>query len=298
MMKSKKKAVVLAFLFLLPAIILMVVFVYGPLVKSLGYAFMKFENFKPSEWIGIKNFQTAFEDKLFLNSIVLTFKWVLMNTLLPTMAGLCLAFLLEFFTKNQTITNTARTVLFMPMMMSLVSVGLLWALIYDSNIGILAGLVKAVGYKGKVNVFSNVDTALYVAFIPVIWQSAGFSMVIFSAAVQGISKDIIEASLLDGASKLQQIKSVMLPSIINTITMVMMINMISGFKAFDLLYTLTRGGPGASTNITAVYSYSQAFSSFRFDYSSAIMVLLLVCVILFLLLFFAVTNPIKKKYSV
>ncbi len=297
MRKKKVVSLIQAIIFMLPAAVLLIIFVYGPLVSSIGYSFTKFENFKPVDFVGLKNFRTAFEDKLFWNSIVLTFKWVILNTLLPTLVGLCLAILLEFFTKRRIFTNVSRTVLFMPMMMSLVSVGLLWALIYDSNIGIIPGVLKMLGYTGKFNVFAKANHALYVAFIPVIWQSAGFSMVIFSAAAQGISRDIIEASLVEGATKMQQVKYVMFPAMMNTIIMVMMINMISGFKAFDLLYTLTKGGPGSSTNITAIYSYNQAFASFRFDYSSAIMVLLLVCVIVFLLLFSLITKPIKKKYS-
>jgi ABC-type sugar transport system permease subunit len=186
----------------------------------------------------------------------------------------------------------------MPMMMSLVSVGLLWRLIYDSNIGMLIGILRWFGINIRFNAFSNPKTALMVSYLPVLWQGSGFSMVIFSASLQGIPRDVIESSMVEGASKMQQVKYILLPIIISTIMMVFMINMISGFKAFDLLYVLTKGGPGASTNITAIYAYNQAFWSYRFEYASTIMLLLFLCVIGFFFLFMSVSRIITRKFGV
>lgn len=286
-----------AILFMCPSIVILVLFVYKPLASSLGYAFVNFENFIPKEFVGFDNFRKIFGDKVFWNSLQLTFKWVLMNALLPTVLGLLFAVLLEFLTKRQILTEISRVMLFMPQMMSLVAVGLLWKLIYDPNIGMISGLAALLGFKGKLNILGNVNYALYYSFIPVIWQSAGFSMVIFSAALQGVSQDILEAAVTEGATKCQQIRFVMIPSIMNTILTVISINMITGFKAFDLLYTLTKGGPGTSTNISAIYSYTQAFQSYRFDYASAVMVMLLAAVIVMLVIFNLITKPIKKKYG-
>jgi ABC-type sugar transport system permease subunit len=287
-----------AFFFMLPAAIMLVVFVYGPLLTSFGYSFFSFRDFKPDFFVGLKNFKEAFSDILFRNSIRLTFQWVLFNTVFPTITGLLLAILLEFLTRRSFLAGASRTILFMPMMMSLVSVGLLWRLIYDPNIGMIVGLLRWCGINVRFNALANAKTALMVSYIPVLWQGAGFSMVVFSAALQGIPQDIIEVSMVEGANKTQQIRFIMLPMIISTIMMVMMINMISGFKAFDLLYVLTKGGPGAATNITAIYSYNQAFWSYRIEYASAIMLLLFFCVIIFLAVFSAVSSLIVRKFGV
>ena len=297
MIERKTTATITAILFMLPAAIVLVTFVYGPLVSSFGYSLFSFKNFAPDVFIGLNNFREAFADQLFRNSIMLTFQWVLLNTLFPSTVGLILALLMELFTKRRLFTEVSRTILFMPMMMSLVSVGLLWRLIYDSNIGIITGVLRWAGVTVRFNAFSNPKTALMVSYLPVLWQGSGFSMVIFSAALQGIPRDIIEASMVEGTSKLQQVKSIFIPMIIGTIMMVLMVNMISGFKAFDLLYVLTRGGPGASTNITAIYAYNQAFWSYRFEYASAIMVTLFLSVIVFLALFTSVSRVITRKFD-
>lgn len=286
-----------AYMFMVPAAVLLLVFVYGPLFTSISYSFSSFKNFKPDGFVGLDNYKAAFSNKMFWNSIQLTFKWVVMNTIIPTFIGLILALLMETLIKKRVFITITRTVLFMPMLMSLITVGILWSLIYDPNIGVVSGFLKAIGITDRMYVYSNLDAAIYVAFIPIVWQSTGFSLVIFSAALQGLSKDIIEASVVEGASKSQQMFYIMIPGIMGTIITVLMINMISGFKAFDLIYSLTKGGPGASTNITAIYAYDQAFNSFRFDYSSAIMVVLFVFVLIFMAVLLLLTKPLKKRFN-
>lgn len=297
MKRSRVFHIFQAYLFLLPAAAIMLVFLYYPLVTSIEYSFFSFKNFVPFKFIGLQNYQYAFSDVIFVNSLYLTFKWVIMNAFLPTFAGLILAMLLEYFTRSLWFTSAARTILFMPMMMSMVAVGLLWTLIYDPNLGIINGIISGLGGTEKFVPYSNLSTALYVAFIPMIWQSSGFSMVIFSAALQGVSKEMLESSMIEGANKFNQVRYIMIPSIIKTISMVVIVNMISGFKAFDLLYVLTRGGPGMSTEITAVYAYIQAFFSFKFEYASTMMVCLLLCVIIFLAVFSFITGKIEKRFG-
>lgn len=299
-MKTKSKQftyLLQAYLFLVPAAIVLIMFLYYPVVQGINYSFYHFKNFLPDKFVGFNNYKTAWHDPIFWNSIYLTLKWVVMNAFIPTAIGLVLAILLEYFTKVKWLAHTSRTILFMPMMMSMVAVGLLWTLIYDPNLGMLNGLLHAFGYKGIFNAYSNLKTALYMTYIPVVWQSSGFSMVVFSAALQSVSKDIVESSMVEGANKINQIRYIMIPSILKTITMIIIVNMISGFKAFDLLYVLTRGGPGMSTEITAVYAYKQAFFAFKFEYASTMTVCLLVCVIFFLAAFNFASQRIENKFG-
>jgi raffinose/stachyose/melibiose transport system permease protein len=294
--KDRIKYLSQAYLFLLPAAVLLIVFLYYPVVKGINYSFYSFKNFLPDKFVGLMNYSDAFHDQVFWNSIYLTFKWVFMNAFIPTFTGLLLALLLEYFTRKW-LTGISRTVLFMPMMMSMVSVGLLWTLIYDPNLGLLNGLLHILGYTGKFSAYGNLNMALYMTFIPVVWQSSGFSMVVFSAALQAVSKDMLESSMIEGANKLNQVRYIMIPSIIKTITMIVIVNMIAGFKAFDLLYVLTRGGPGMSTEITAVYAYKQAFFAFKFEYASTMTVCLLICVIFFLFAFNFVSGKIERRFG-
>ena len=272
------------------------VFIYYSIVTGFGYSFSKFRDFAPAEFVGFQNYVAAFNNDDFINSIKSTLIWVLMTATIPTFAGLLLAILVYYQTQGRVVSGVARTILFMPMMMSAVAVGLLWSLIYNPLLGLLNQLlhsIQAIPAGTYVGFLENPNTALYEAFIPMVWQSAGFSMVIFSAALQGIPIDIREAAVLDGASKIKEIWHIVIPFIAPTIVSLVTINMISGFKAFDLLNVLTHGGPADSTMIVSLYMYKQAFSAWKYGYSSAVAVVLFMSILVSVFLF----SLIAKKFA-
>ncbi|MCY4482010.1 MAG: sugar ABC transporter permease [Spirochaetaceae bacterium] len=263
-------------------------FVYSSIFTGFGYSFSKFRDFAPAGFVGFRNYVDAFNNDDFLNSIKSTLMWVLMTATIPTFAGLWLAILVYYQTRGRLVSGVARTILFMPMMMSAVAVGLLWSLIYNPLLGLLnqlLHLIELIPAGTYVGFLENPNTALYEAFVPMVWQSAGFSMVIFSAALQGIPNDMREAAVLDGASKIKEIWHIVLPFIVPTIVSLVTVNMISGFKAFDLLNVLTHGGPADSTMIVSLYMYKQAFSAWKYGYSSAVAVVLFMSILVSVLLF-------------
>ena len=267
---------------------MLAVFVYSSILTGFGYSFSKFRDFAPAGFVGFRNYVDAFNNDDFLNSIKSTLMWVLMTATIPTFAGLWLAILVYYQTRGGLVSGVARTILFMPMMMSAVAVGLLWSLIYNPLLGLLnqlLHLIELVPAGTYVGFLENPNTALYEAFVPMVWQSAGFSMVIFSAALQGIPIDMREAAVLDGASKIKEIWHIVLPFIVPTIVSLVTVNMISGFKAFDLLNVLTHGGPADSTMIVSLYMYKQAFSAWKYGYSSAVAVVLFMSILVSVLLF-------------
>lgn len=276
------------YLYLLPAFFMLAVFVYSSIFTGFGYSFSKFRDFAPAGFVGFRNYVDAFNNDDFLNSIKSTLMWVLMTATIPTFAGLWLAILVYYQTRGRLVSGVARTILFMPMMMSAVAVGLLWSLIYNPLLGLLnqlLHLIELIPAGTYVGFLENPNTALYEAFVPMVWQSAGFSMVIFSAALQGIPNDMREAAVLDGASKIKEIWHIVLPFIVPTIVSLVTVNMISGFKAFDLLNVLTHGGPADSTMIVSLYMYKQAFSAWKYGYSSAVAVVLFMSILVSVLLF-------------
>ena len=264
------------------------VFVYYSIITGFGYSFSKFRNFAPAGFVGFQNYVDAFHNDDFINSIRSTLTWVLMTATIPTFAGLLLAILVYYQTRGRVLSGVARTILFMPMMMSAVAVGLLWSLIYNPLLGLLNQLLHLLGAIPAgtyIGFLENPNTALYEAFVPMVWQSAGFSMVIFSAALQGIPIDIREAAVIDGASKIKEIWHIVLPFIAPTVVSLVTVNMISGFKAFDLLNVLTHGGPADSTMIVSLYMYKQAFSAWKYGYSSAVAVVLFMSILVSVFLF-------------
>ena len=276
------------------------VFIYYSIVTGFGYSFTKFRDFAPAGFVGFKNYVDAFHNDDFRNSIKSTLIWVLLTATIPTFSGLLLAILVYYQTTGRVLSGVARTILFMPMMMSAVAVGLLWSLIYNPLLGLLNQLLHLIGAIPAgtyVGFLENPKTALYEAFVPMVWQSAGFSMVIFSAALQGIPIDIREAAVLDGASKAKEIRHVVIPFIVPTIVSLVTVNMISGFKAFDLLNVLTHGGPADSTMIVSLYMYKQAFSAWKYGYSSAVAVVLFMSILVSVFLFSLVAKRLLERSS-
>ncbi len=276
------------------------VFIYYSIVTGFGYSFSKFRDFAPAGFVGFQNYVDAFNNDDFINSIRSTLIWVLLTATIPTFAGLLLAILVYYQTTGRVVSGVARTILFMPMMMSAVAVGLLWSLIYNPLLGLLNQLLHLIGAIPAgtyVGFLENPKTALYEAFVPMVWQSAGFSMVIFSAALQGIPIDIREAAVLDGASKAKEIRHVVIPFIVPTIVSLVTVNMISGFKAFDLLNVLTHGGPADSTMIVSLYMYKQAFSAWKYGYSSAVAVVLFMSILVSVFLFSLVAKRLLERSS-
>ena len=277
---------------------MLVAFVYYSILTGFGYSFSKFRDFAPAGFVGLQNYIDAFNNDDFINSIRSTLIWVLMTATIPTFAGLLLAILVYYQTQGRVVSGVARTILFMPMMMSAVAVGLLWSLIYNPLLGLLnqlLHLIKAIPAGTYVGFLENPTTALYEAFVPMVWQSAGFSMVIFSAALQGIPVDIREAAVLDGASKLKEIRHIVIPFISPTIVSLVTVNMISGFKAFDLLNVLTHGGPADSTMIVSLYMYKQAFSAWKYGYSSAVAVVLFISILASVFLFSLIAKKLVAR---
>ena len=273
-------------------------FVYYSIITGFGYSFSKFRDFAPAGFVGIQNYVDAFHNDDFINSIRSTLIWVLMTATIPTFAGLLLAILVYYQTRGRVLSGVARTILFMPMMMSAVAVGLLWSLIYNPLLGLLNQLLHLIGAIPAgtyIGFLENPTTALYEAFVPMVWQSAGFSMVIFSAALQGIPIDIREAAVIDGASKIKEIWHIVLPFIAPTVVSLITVNMISGFKAFDLLNVLTHGGPADSTMIVSLYMYKQAFSAWKYGYSSAVAVVLFMSILVSVFLFSLVAKRLVAR---
>jgi raffinose/stachyose/melibiose transport system permease protein len=298
--KQISHRVIAPYCYLLPSLLLLSVFLFLPLIMNIRYSFYDFKLLIPAKFIGFANYISLYHDEDFWASIITTLKWVGMSAVLPGAVGLILALLIEYCVKGRFFSGVARTIFFMPVMMSLVSVGLLWSLIYDPMLGLLNALLRLVGLSSNANpvVFlGDPKTAIYVAFIPVIWQSAGFAMIIFSAALQSIPKDILESSVIDGATKFNQVRYIVLPYIFPTITLIFMVNMISGFKAFDLLRVLTMGGPSGSTEITSLLLYRTGFFAFKFAYASAMSLALFLVVIICVFFLGKVTDKLDKHFD-
>ncbi len=297
MKKSKQKlGDRTAYLYIAPTAILMLIFIVYSLFSSVRISLTQWKGMGKKTFIGLENYFELIKDANFWNSLKIQFIWVIMSVVLLAAGGLVLSLVVEFFIHRKLIPMV-RTVFFMPMMISLVAVGILWALIYNPMIGLLNEVIGNLGLmkKGEViDLLGNKSTALYAAFIPAFWQWSGFGMVIFSAAIQGISNDVIEAARVDGCNTLGRLRFIILPMLRPTIAMVCILNLIGGFKCFDLLFAMTKGGPGIATQSTTIYIYKEMFVNGNYGYSAAMAMILFVVTVFFSILFFNFTRRFEN----
>ncbi len=285
-----------AYLYIAPTAVLMLIFIVYSLFSSIGISLTQWKGMGEKTFIGLNNYFELLKDATFWSSLKIQFIWVIMSVVLLAVGGLILSLVVEFFIHRKLIP-AVRTIFFMPMMISLVAVGILWALIYNPMIGLLNEVIENLGLlkKGQVlDLLGNNSTALYAAFIPAFWQWSGFGMVIFSAAIQGIPNDVIEAARVDGCSILGRLRYIILPLLRPTIAMVCTLNLIGGFKCFDLLFTMTKGGPGIATQSTTIYIYKEMFVNGNYGYSAAMAIILFIVTVFFSLFFFQVTRRFEN----
>jgi ABC-type sugar transport system permease subunit len=170
-----------------------------------------------------------------------------------------------------------RTLIFAPMVISSVAVGLIWLMIMDPNIGPLNKLVKYAGLTPPMlGWLGDPDLAIWMFLVVAAWQYTGFMMVLVLAGLQGVPEEIYQAAALDGARGARAFWYITLPSIRNVLIVAVLITSIGAFKVFDLIYVTTRGGPANATQVFGTYIYLQAFNIGNMGYANAIAVFLLV----------------------
>jgi ABC-type sugar transport system permease subunit len=194
--------------------------------------------------------------------------WTIASLVVPTSIGLLLAMAL-----NRRILGTTifRTVFYAPAVLPLVGVGLIWAWMYNPQFGAINAALRAVGLGHfAMGWLSSYQTALPATFVTFVWSSVGFPMILYLAGLQAINKEYYEAARIDGATGLQSFRHVTLPCLGETHVVVLSLTVISGFKVFDLIYTMTYGGPGRSTQVLGTWMYFQSFQYNNVGYGAAV----------------------------
>jgi ABC-type sugar transport system permease subunit len=293
-----KKRNYVPYLFILPAAAMLIVFLYYPVIGALDISLNEWSGMGSRKFVGLANYANALRDRTFWHSLRLTFLWVLLSTVVLPIGGLVLAVLIEYTTKARFMAGLYRTILFMPMMMSLVAVGLLWSLIFNPTMGLLNALLVRMHLMdpmAPMNLLGRANTAIFAVFIPAVWQWSGFGMVITSAAMMNIPQELLEAAAVDGAGKAKQFFRIILPLLLPTIFTCAMLHLIGGFKAFDLIYTMTAGGPGDATMVSALYMFRQAFIDHKFGYATAIAAVLFLLIFVFTYVFNRINDKVREN---
>lgn len=228
-------------------------------------------------FLGLSNYLKLLRDPLFLNALKNTLIWMALYTCLTTGLGLTIAVLLE---ENLWYAGMVKSIVFFPMVISYVAGGIIWAFIYDPDFGVLNAFLRFIKLSSLAQPWlGNPKTALYSIIIAGTWMWSGFSMIIISAGLKSIPPQITEAAKIDGANNWQLFWHVTLPLLIPPLMVVVITTGINSLKVFDIVFTMTRGGPFYSSEVIAHFMYMETFYHSKMGYGSAIAVMLFLIVI-------------------
>ena len=257
----------IAYLFIAPAMILLLLFNIIPLIASLVIStFDVSMTLNDARFVGLGNFVEAFHDSRFWNSMWVTIKWTLVEMPIQVLVALLLAALL---TKNTWFNKLCRGVYFLPIICSATAVSIMWRIILNSNLGYITFLLNKLGF-GKINFMNNPGVTFYVIVFMSVWKSFGISTIILVSAMQNVPRVLYEAAELDRAGKIRQFFSITLPGIAPSLWYVVMTRIIGSLQVFDIVYTTTGGGPNFTTETLVTYIYTRAFEVNRMGYATAV----------------------------
>lgn len=282
-----------AYLFILPALLVLTVFVFVPLVAALVLSLTDITIFlKDIKFVGISNYVRAFADERVGNALYNTFRFVIMEVPAQVIVGLVIAAVVA---GSGWFNKMVRSVLFIPVLVSLTSIGIIWSMILDPNIGIIPYFVTLLGLD-KPLFLRDAATAMPTIVFMTVWKNFGTTMIILVAGIQGISPNYYEAAQIDGANSVQRFFKITIPLLLPTLSFCIITNLIGSLQVFDQVYVATRGGPMFKTETIVQYIYSRGFvAPYELGYASAIAEVLFVIIMVLSLSTRAFLNRKEKQ---
>jgi alpha-glucoside transport system permease protein len=273
-------------MFILPAVLVLGILLVYPLVWTIVYSFADTnQRLEITRWVGFDNYTTLFtKDKEFINLDVFPPSGAFINNLkwlvLYTSVSLALGLLIAVLAARVRYESMIKAIVFIPMAISATAVAIIWKFVYDPDpdIGSLNAFITMFG-ADPVAWYGRADTVNYALIFAYVWASTGFAMVVISAALKGISEEIIEAARTDGASDWAIFRRIQLPLLslpLSVVTVWLLINVI---KVFDIIYVLTGGGPGGASEVIAFSMVDETFTNANAGYGAAIAVVMLLLII-------------------
>lgn len=263
-------------LFLGPALAIYVVFAIWPMIDVTIVSFQRWNGLDPERvFVGLDNYRYILtRDPVFWTAFNNTVIWTVLSLIFPPLIGLMLALGLN---RPLVGRGALRAIYYLPVIIAPIAVATMWRWMYDPFFGLFAQILTNWGFGAAIPDFlGDRDVALYYVFVAYVWQQVGFSMVLFLAGLQNVDKSLVEAAQIDGAGRWKIFKHVTMPAIMPTITIVLVLSLIQSLKAFDIVYGLTGGGPAQSTQMLALWAFTQSMQVFDFGRGGAISVVLLI----------------------
>jgi len=277
-----------AYLFLLPSLLILTVFVFIPLAGAVVISFTDIDIYMNGfSFIGVANYVRAFFDDRVRNATFNTFYFTLLEV--PLQVGLALLILM-FMTRNRKFDKFLRAVFYLPYVCSMTAISIVWSMLLNANSGMVPYLLRRIGIVMP-NLLGSTTFAMPTVIFVSVWKGFGYTLTILSAAALGISQSLYEAADLDGATGLQKFFYVTIPGIRNSIGFCLVTTLIIALQVFDQIYVMTNGGPLYSTETLVGYIYDRGIRTAPFDmgYASAIAI--------YLFLIIAIVTGVMRKYT-
>jgi len=269
--------------FLAVPLIIYTLWVVGPMLYTFYLSLTNWDGISPPQFVGLKNYARLFRDDVFFLSLKNNLVWIGFFITVPVLVGLALAMLLN---KEIPGSRVFKASFYSPMVLSLVVCGLIWSWLYNPTGGLINNVLRGIGLDGLARGWlSDPKTVLGSIITVAIWRQVGYVMILFLAGLQSVDPFLVEASVIDGASRWQSFRHVILPQLQPITIVVVVISIIDSLRAFDLVSVMTRGGPYNRSSVLANYMYIQSFNNYKMGYGAAVSVILFMICLVFIALY-------------
>lgn len=264
------------YLLLAPAVLLLGVFVYLPIIENARYSLHQWSSLSPTwRFVGLDNYAALLSDPIFWRALANNATYAVISLAVQVAFGLVLAAILEAGIMSDRLSSFFRISLFLPSILPITVIGLLWTLLYQPGVGLFAQALEAVGLSSLVRAWLGEEhTALLAVVLVSQWQWTGYVAVLFIVAIRTIPRELYEAADLDGAGKLRQFFHVTVPSVREMTLVMASITIFGAVKVFDIVWVMTGGGPNSASETLGTYMYRSAFRNDVVGYAAAIAIVM------------------------
>lgn len=274
----------LVWLFLLIPLAFEAFWVFWPAANSFSLSTTNWQGIGAAEPVGLGNYERLLSDPIFRTALWNNALWVFGFGGLSVIGGLALAVALN---RPRRFVGVYRTIIFLPMVISMAVTGLFWRIVYAPD-GPLNVSLEFLGLDDiKQQWLADPDTALAAVLVAAVWRQVGYIMVLYLAGLKGCDPSLEEAAAVDGANAWQRFWRVTMPQLAGVNTVIFAITVIDSLRTFDIVWVMTRGGPYNSSQLLSTYMFEQAFSYVNLGYGSAIAVVIFALAILFIITYVA-----------
>lgn len=259
-----------ALILLIPALVGFAVFYVFPTIRGVYYSMTDFNLLNDPKFVGADNFTAMMEDQQVWESLRITAVFAILNIIIV----MFLALVLAAFMQRMRLRTWVRSLLLLPWLVPNVAIALIWAWLFDANVGFLTNLLGSIGIKGFT--FYNADAALWIIILISVWSGLGYTALLLYAGMLQVPAELYEAGALDGASEVRMFFRITLPLIRPVLALVLVVSLIGSFQVFDLVQVGYGNNPIPEVRVIYYYIYQQAFSFYQMGYASAIAILLVV----------------------